>query len=197
MGNWLADDLFPSPLGELRIAATERGVVRIGFARASPEYAAWLVRHLADHTRTSSLPTLEQLREELADYFERRLTRFRVPLDLLGTPFQCAVWQALRDIPYGETWTYGELAQRLGRPRAVRAVGSANGANPVPILVPCHRVVAAGAKLGGYSGGLDIKRRLLALESDPMLRAPVVRPSAPTGAGTKRPSKDPPRRPER
>jgi O-6-methylguanine DNA methyltransferase len=177
------------------VAATERGVVRIGFARASRDYAAWLARYLGDHSRTTSLPALEQLREELADYFERRLiTRFRVPLDLLGTPFQCAVWQALRDIPYGETWTYGELAQRLGRPRAVRAVGSANGANPVPIMVPCHRVVAAGSKLGGYSGGLDIKRRLLALESDLQLRASGARPAAPETRPARR---DPGRRPER
>jgi methylated-DNA-[protein]-cysteine S-methyltransferase len=94
-----------------------------------------------------------------------------VPLDLLGTPFQCLVWHALQDIPYGVTWTYRELAQRLGRPRALRAVGAANAANPVPIVVPCHRVVAAGGKLGGYTGGLDLKRRLLALESD-LLRPP-------------------------
>ena len=166
MGSWLAQDCCPSPLGELRLAVTDRGVVRVAFARSTPDYATWLARRLPDHSPARSLPALEQLRQELQQYFTGRLPRFSVPLDLLGTPFQCLVWHALQEIPYGATWTYRELAQRLGRPRALRAVGAANAANPVPIIVPCHRVVAAGNKLGGYTGGLDVKRKLLALESD-------------------------------
>jgi O-6-methylguanine DNA methyltransferase len=183
MANWLAEVQRPSPLGELRIAATERGVVRIAFARASSEYATWLTRRLPDHQRTAQLlPALEQLSGELQEYFAGERRVFQVPLELLGTPFQCSVWHALMEIPYGATWTYRELAQHLGRPRALRAVGAANGANPLPIVVPCHRVVAAGGKLGGYTGGLDLKRRLLAHESELPLQNP-----APSGASERRP----------
>ena len=87
-----------------------------------------------------------------------------MPLDLRGTPFQLSVWRAIVEVPYGETRSYAELAQRVKRPTAYRAVGAANGANPVPIIVPCHRVIASDGKLGGYGGGLETKRRLLAFE---------------------------------
>ena len=101
---------------------------------------------------------------ELRAYFDGRLREFKAPLDLRGTAFQMKVWRSLAEIPYGQTWTYGELAARVGRPGASRAVGAANGANPLPLILPCHRVVAAGGKLGGFGGGLDAKRRLLAFE---------------------------------
>ena len=99
--------------------------------------------------------------EQLDAYFAGERTVFDLPLRLDGTPFQRAVWAALREIPYGETTTYGELARRLGRPSASRAVGMANGRNPVGVIVPCHRVVGAAGDLTGYGGGLDRKRRLL------------------------------------
>lgn len=102
--------------------------------------------------------------EQLGEYFAGERTAFDLPLKLDGTPFQRAVWAALREIPYGETTTYGELARRLGRPAASRAVGMANGRNPVGVIVPCHRVVGAAGDLTGYGGGLDRKRRLLDLE---------------------------------
>lgn len=102
---------------------------------------------------------------QLDAYFAGELTAFDVPLHLVGTPFQLRVWEELRRIPYGETRTYGELAEALGKPSASRAVGLANGKNPVSIVVPCHRVVGAGGGLTGYGGGLDRKQRLLALES--------------------------------
>ncbi len=102
--------------------------------------------------------------EQLEEYFAGGRRTFDLPLAPRGTAFQLEVWEALADIPYGETVTYGELARRVGRPAAVRAVGQANGANPLPIVYPCHRVVAAGGRLGGYGGGLDVKRQLLALE---------------------------------
>ncbi len=89
---------------------------------------------------------------------------FELPLDLRGTPFQRAVWEALQEIPYGETRSYAEIARRVGQPNAVRAVGAANGANPVALIVPCHRVIASGGKLGGYGGGLALKGKLLAME---------------------------------
>lgn len=101
---------------------------------------------------------------QLDEYFAGVRTSFSLPLAPQGTAFQLSVWRALADIPYGETITYGELARRVGRPAAFRAVGQANGANPLPIVYPCHRVVAAGGRLGGYGGGLETKRRLLALE---------------------------------
>jgi methylated-DNA-[protein]-cysteine S-methyltransferase len=105
-----------------------------------------------------------RLGAELNAYLGGRLKVFSVPLDLRGTEFQLSVWQALLEIPYGSTRSYAELAAGLGRPDAVRAVGSANASNPVPILVPCHRVIGSSGSLTGYGGGLDLKRRLLVLE---------------------------------
>jgi methylated-DNA-[protein]-cysteine S-methyltransferase len=104
-------------------------------------------------------------REQLAEYFDGRRRRFELPLAPAGTGFQRRVWSALESIPYGETSGYGELAARLGRPDAARAVGAANGRNPLSIIVPCHRLVGAGGALTGYGGGLDRKRFLLALEA--------------------------------
>jgi methylated-DNA-[protein]-cysteine S-methyltransferase len=103
---------------------------------------------------------------QLEEYFAGRLTEFDLPLAFAGTPFQRLVWDLLRTIPYGRTVSYGELAQRLGRPTAARAVGLANGHNPISIIVPCHRVVGARGDLTGYGGGLDRKRHLLAFERD-------------------------------
>ncbi|MGW8763904.1 methylated-DNA--[protein]-cysteine S-methyltransferase [Streptomyces sp. NPDC055815] len=102
---------------------------------------------------------------QLDAYFAGELTEFELPLNLIGTPFQLRVWEQLLRIPYGETRTYGELAEELGNPGASRAVGLANGKNPVSIIVPCHRVIGAGGSLTGYGGGLDRKQRLLAFES--------------------------------
>ncbi|MEV6794328.1 methylated-DNA--[protein]-cysteine S-methyltransferase [Streptomyces sp. NPDC051320] len=102
---------------------------------------------------------------QLTAYFGGELTEFTVPLTLHGTPFQRSVWQQLQQIPYGETRSYGDLADRLGKPGASRAVGLANGKNPVGIIVPCHRVIGSTGSLTGYGGGLDRKQRLLAFES--------------------------------
>jgi methylated-DNA-[protein]-cysteine S-methyltransferase len=101
---------------------------------------------------------------QLSEYFAGRRREFDLPLGPHGTEFQRSVWKALTRIPYGETLSYGELARRIGNPRASRAVGLANGANPLPIVVPCHRVIGADGSLTGFGGGLDIKRKLLALE---------------------------------
>jgi methylated-DNA-[protein]-cysteine S-methyltransferase len=106
---------------------------------------------------------------QLADYFDGRLTVFDLPLDMAGTPFQQRVWAALLDIPYGATATYGQLAADLGNPSASRAVGLANGRNPVSIIVPCHRVVGSDGSLTGYGGGLERKRFLLDLERAPSM----------------------------
>jgi methylated-DNA-[protein]-cysteine S-methyltransferase len=105
-----------------------------------------------------------EVRAQLAGYFDGTLTEFDLPLTLAGTPFQQRVWTALRDIPYGETVSYGELAEQLGNPKASRAVGLANGKNPVSIIVPCHRVIGANGDLTGYGGGIERKRHLLDFE---------------------------------
>lgn len=107
---------------------------------------------------------MTQAANELHDYFAGAKRVFQVPLDLRGTDFQIAVWNELRKIPYGETRSYAQIADAIGKPKAVRAVGAANGSNPIAIIVPCHRVIGAGGKLTGYGGGLPLKKRLLELE---------------------------------
>ncbi|MEM8875562.1 MAG: methylated-DNA--[protein]-cysteine S-methyltransferase [Planctomycetota bacterium] len=113
----------------------------------------------------SESPVIHELGAQLAAYFDGKLHAFDLPLAPKGTPFQQTVWAELLKIPFGQTLTYGDIADRLGKHGASRAVGAANGANPIPIVIPCHRVVAAGGKIGGYSGGgPDVKRKLLGLE---------------------------------
>jgi methylated-DNA-[protein]-cysteine S-methyltransferase len=111
-------------------------------------------------------PVLDAARQ-LDEYFARKRTDFDLPLSLSGTEFQQQVWLTLAEIPYGETISYAELARWVGRPQAFRAVGQANGANPIPVVLPCHRVIAADGSIGGYGGGLSAKRLLLALETEP------------------------------
>lgn len=133
-------------------------------------------------------PAFKEVREQLAAYFEGSLREFELPLKMAGTPFQRRVWQGLQSIPYGETMSYSGLARMIGHPGASRAVGSANGRNPISIVVPCHRVIAADGTLGGYGGGLARKQWLLHHETTVMTRAqknPVrKRPIAtPVGVG--------------
>jgi methylated-DNA-[protein]-cysteine S-methyltransferase len=110
-------------------------------------------------------PVLRQAVEELREYFAGERREFTLPLAPAGTPFQQQVWAALREIPYGATCSYGRIAGRIGRPKACRAVGMANNRNPIAIVVPCHRVVGASGALVGYAAGLEVKEKLLALES--------------------------------
>lgn len=156
---------FESPIGALRIASTEVGVAYLGLPRAGGRgFAGWLARSArgARHEQAYA-PNREAIRQ-VVEYLEGKRSDFDLRLDLRGTPFQCSVWNALREIPYGMTRSYADVARAVGNPNAVRAVGTANGANPIPLVVPCHRVIATGGKLGGYGGGLDLKRRLLAME---------------------------------
>ncbi len=156
---------FESPIGALRIASTEVGVAYLGLPRAGGRgFAGWLARSAggARHEQAYA-PNREAIRQVL-EYLEGKRSAFDLQLDLRGTPFQRAVWNALLQIPYGATRSYADVARAVCNPNAVRAVGSANGANPVPLVVPCHRVIAAHGKLGGYGGGLDLKQRLLAME---------------------------------
>jgi methylated-DNA-[protein]-cysteine S-methyltransferase len=127
------------------------------------------------HTRGTCEPMI-MVRDQLEEYFSGDRTRFALPLRLDGTPFQIAVWAALLEIPYGRTSTYGEIAALIGRPRGARAVGAANGQNPISIVVPCHRLIGADGALTGYGWGLDRKRRLLELEGgDPVTRIAPAR----------------------
>jgi methylated-DNA-[protein]-cysteine S-methyltransferase len=149
---------IPTPIGPLRLSGDEEGLREISFQRrARPAVSP-------DDGRSSREPFLDVI-SELEEYFAGRLTRFRVRLAPRGTPFQLRVWSLLRTIPYGETTTYGEIARELGQPNACRAVGAANGRNPIPVIVPCHRVIGSDGSLTGFGGGLDIKRALLDLEA--------------------------------
>lgn len=154
-----------SPIGPLRLASTGAGLAFVELPHASGRgLSGWLRRRAPEaRTREGFAPNREAARQIL-EFLDAKRSAFDLPLDLRGTDFQRAVWEALRAIPYGETRTYAELAAAVGRPAAVRAVGAANGANPLALVVPCHRVVNTGGRLGGYGGGLALKARLLALE---------------------------------
>ena len=146
-----------SPVGRLLLAGDETGLQRVAFAeggKALQPESDW---------REDARP-LRQAVAQLNAYFAGDLRTFDLPLRKEGTPFQLAVWRALRDIPYGETASYGEIARRVGTPQGSRAVGLANGSNPIAIVVPCHRVIGSNGKLTGYGGGLNNKETLLALE---------------------------------
>ncbi|MGB8650066.1 MAG: methylated-DNA--[protein]-cysteine S-methyltransferase [Mycobacteriales bacterium] len=145
-----------SPVGPLTLVARDGALV--GLYLTDQRH-----RPVIDAPRDDSV--LPAAREQLESYFRRELKEFDLPLALAGTPFQQAVWTGLRSIPYGETMSYGELAEAVGRPGASRAVGLANGRNPIGIVVPCHRVVGAGGGLTGYGGGLERKQWLLDLEA--------------------------------
>ena len=150
---WATIDAAPG--FSLFIETTEAGIARLLFDQPAG----------VDGAPDGSHPHIRDAARQLAEYFARTRRAFQLPLDLRGTQFQLAIWNALIRIPYGETRSYGQLAVELGHAGAARAVGAANGSNPVSIIVPCHRVVAAGGGLGGYGGGLARKRFLLDLES--------------------------------
>lgn len=147
-----------TPLGPLTLAGDDGGLREIHFPG----------RDQAARSGRTAREDREPFREAIAQltaYFSGELEQFELALAPVGTAFQLAVWSKLREIPYGETTTYGELARRIGAPSASRAVGAANGRNPIPIVIPCHRVIGSDGSLTGYGGGLEIKRHLLALES--------------------------------
>jgi methylated-DNA-[protein]-cysteine S-methyltransferase len=150
-------DELPTPIGLLRLGADEVGLRHIRFESE---------RHPAriDSECVVAPEKFLEVRAQLQAYFAGELTVFELPLSPRGTPFQLIVWRALRDIDYGRTESYGQLARRIGDAKATRAVGAANGRNPLPIVVPCHRVIGSDGSLTGFGGGIDRKRFLLALE---------------------------------
>ncbi|HET91747.1 MAG TPA: methylated-DNA--[protein]-cysteine S-methyltransferase [Chloroflexi bacterium] len=154
-----------SPIGPVWIATTNVGLCLVKLGDEQPdEFLAWLTRHQQAESPREEPDRLAPALTQLREYFSRLRRAFDLPLDLRGTPFQRQVWDEIARIPYGTTTTYGEIARRIHRPRAARAVGGANGANPLPIIIPCHRVIGADGSLIGYGGGLERKAALLRLE---------------------------------
>lgn len=154
-----------SPVGPVWIAATGAGVCAVGLGAGQPEdLLAWLSRHIGPEPSREDPAALAPALTQLREYFSRIRREFDLPLDVRGTAFQKAVWAEVARVPYGATTTYGQIGRCIGRPEAARAVGAAVGANPLPILIPCHRVVGAGGSLTGYGGGLEVKAALLRLE---------------------------------
>ncbi len=149
--------IIPSPIGPLHLSASDAGLCHVGFHGDAGRYAA---AH-----KNPSHPVLRKAAQQFEEYFAGKRRDFDLALDIReGTPFQQDAWQALREIPYGQTRSYREQAVMLGNAKATRAVGAANGRNPLAIVIPCHRVIGADGSLTGFGGGLSIKRELLALE---------------------------------
>ena len=151
--------MVASPIGRLTLIATDEGLAGILWAKDRPRRVRLTVEAEDDRH-----PVLVETARQLGEYFAGQRKAFTVKLDVTGTAFQRQVWNALLTIPFGETRSYGQIARQIGNPGAVRAVGAANGRNPVSIIAPCHRVVGSTGKLTGFAGGLDTKAHLLALE---------------------------------
>ena len=160
---------LPSPVGALTLVASDTGLAAVLWENDDPR-RVWLNHVPGDFisvapAHASAHDVLRETARQLTDYFAGRRTSFSLPLDFQGTDFQKAVWQALLTIPFGETRSYADIARQIGNPRAVRAVGTANGRNPISIVAPCHRVIGTDGKLTGFAGGLDAKALLLGLET--------------------------------
>ncbi len=155
----LAYKFIESSVGRLKLVASDHGLVAVLWENDRPSRV-----RLSELVEDNHHPVLVEAERQLREYFTGKRKKFSVALDMRGTRFQKDVWEALLTIPFGETRSYGQLAKQLGNPRASRAVGAANGRNPVSIIVPCHRVIGSSGKLTGFAGGLDVKARLLSLE---------------------------------
>ena len=151
--------IMKSPVGKLKLVASDKGLVAILWENDSPRRV-----RLSELVPSEQHPVLVEAERQLGEYFAGSRKTFSIALDMRGTPFQKNVWEALLAIPFGETRSYGQLAKQLGNPRATRAVGAANGRNPVSIIVPCHRVIGSSGKHTGFAGGLETKAHLLSLE---------------------------------
>ncbi len=157
--------IFDSSLGVVCIASTEKGVCKIALPKESKEdFFGWLRAHFGPQNVVEDRSKNESVLAELESYLARGLREFESSIDLRGTEFQRKVWREVRAIPYGTTCSYRDIAERIGHPGAYRAVGAANGANPIPIILPCHRVIGRDGSLRGYGGGLALMERLLHLE---------------------------------
>jgi methylated-DNA-[protein]-cysteine S-methyltransferase len=152
--------IIDSPAGPLKLVSSEKGLAAILFRDDDSSLAP-----LIPLVKRADDPILLETERQLGEYFDGERKEFTVPLDFHGTEFQRRVWETLLSIPFGETRSYGEVARQVGKPSASRAVGAANGRNPISIIAPCHRVIGSSGKLTGYGGGLDVKEMLLSLEA--------------------------------
>ena len=148
-----------SPVGKLKLIASDEGLVAVLWENDNPRRVRF-----SELLENECHPILIETERQLGEYFAGKRNKFSVPLDMRGTRFQKGVWEALRAIPFGEIRSYGQIAKQLGNPHATRAVGAANGRNPLSIIVPCHRVIGSDGQLTGFAGGLNTKTRVLKLE---------------------------------
>lgn len=161
---------FDSKIGLIYVASTEKGVCKISVPRQTKrDFFGWLDENFDDNEVMDNKSHNRDVIDQLARYFNGKLAKFLCPIDLIGTPFQTRVWKELTKIPYGTTITYKQLAKRIGTSRGFQAVGRANAANPLPIIVPCHRVIGTDGSLVGYSSGIKTKEFLLKLEGALMI----------------------------
>jgi methylated-DNA-[protein]-cysteine S-methyltransferase len=160
--------IIDSPVGDLKLIASDKGLAAILWQNDDPKRV-----RLEPLVKDPEHPILLETERQLGKYFGGSLKAFTVPLDLKGTAFQKSVWEVLLTIPFGETRSYGEIARQIGKPTAARAVGAANGKNPVSIIAPCHRVLAWNGALAGFAGGLAVKERLLEIEAAGTRRDPM------------------------
>ncbi len=161
---------FESKIGLIYVASTDRGVCKISLPKQTRrDFFRWLREHFADHEVGDSKSRNKEVIDQLNRYFNGKLAKFTCATDLMGTPFQVRVWKELAKIPYGTTINYKQLAKRLGTRKSFQAVGRANAANPLPIIVPCHRVIGADGSLVGYSCGIKTKEFILKLEGALMI----------------------------
>lgn len=170
----LAVSRFDTPIGPLRVVCSEKGLAYLELPHQNGRgLGGWMKTHASDGRLVDGGASNDAVIDQILEYAEGRRRVFELDLDLRATPFQLAVYQQVAKIPFGETLAYCEIAERLGQPKAVRAVGAANGANPIPLVIPCHRVIARGGALQGYAGGLELKARLLAMEGAAPVREPA------------------------
>ena len=166
----LYKDTLQTPIGLLTVVADETAIKAIYFENRdrSEDYFRnmdFIINEITDHI------VINKAKKQLEEYFNASREVFDLPLDPVGTDFQKLIWNILRKIPYGETWSYADLAEYVGNAKACRAAGNANGKNPIPIIIPCHRVIASDGPIGGFSGGLENKKALLSLEEVPISQA--------------------------
>ncbi|TCS96804.1 methylated-DNA--[protein]-cysteine S-methyltransferase [Hazenella coriacea] len=167
--------IFQYDQWHLYVAQTKKGLCYVGSpGQTFEEFEGWIQRHYAPISLVENEESLMRVTQELREYFEGKRKSFSIPVDIKGTPFQEEIWKALKQIPYGQTASYSDLAQWIHRPKAVRAVGTAIGANPVLITIPCHRVIGKSGNLTGYRGGLEMKRFLLQMEASITIVIPNI-----------------------
>jgi O-6-methylguanine DNA methyltransferase len=162
----LSTTRFDSPIGRLRIVSSEKGLVYIELPHANGRgFEGWKKSYARDAKLVNRRAAHDEMIDQILEYIAGEHHEFTMDLDLRATEFQLSVYKIVGQIGYGETLAYSDIANAIDKPKAVRAVGAANGANPIPLVIPCHRVIARGGALQGYAGGLDLKARLLSMES--------------------------------